>query len=1468
MAAQNQLPTFTLELKGDLKANWEYFEETFSSYVTLMGYRSGDKDPVRELAALKYSLPKEARLVLKNCITWADDDEKKKPETNLTKLRAYYAGTKNIIHERVEFNKLCRLETEPINHWETRCREQGTKCEYCTTCTPELIRDRFMVGINDDRLLHKLVNSAVKEPKVTLETIVLYARQYESTKDNVKTMTTQNIQEQVNFARTEMRKTTRSTNPLKTDVCPWCRGSVHLRGKSECPAQGKQCSDCGRMNHISIACLNPDKKWRQRRQRTQFVSGQAPAYSPHTKSTSKFKQQTHQLEIESDNDDTINYSNFCVDLQDPCATIHDIHTIIHVDKAKTRPNDLVQRIHKIRADWQESRRRGKLRSQGRKGKKYFTFLQLTSMAADSQFVQMRFQVDCGATCNTINMTQLRQIVDTDNPEYGIQPTEAILNMYNNCDVKPVGVIDLICMKNNKCLTLQFYVLEGVEFQNKPPLIHGTDSEILDIMRVNADEIHSTSLVETPPSCKPAVPLTEKAVKQGYSDVFKGLGSIGEPVHIQLNPEVTPVQAGIRRYPVSKTEKISQRIREMITDGYLTPVNEPTSWCSPMTAVEKTDNPSHPIRICMDPVKTLNMAIERPVYPMPTLEENLHHLVQAKCFTLADALVGFSQVLLDKESSFLTTMHTPIGRVRWLRLPFGISSAPEEFQRRQKEVLEGLDGIINIADDILIFGRGETYEEASRDHDENLLALLERAKERNLKLNPNKFRFKLKKVRFMGHMITEDGLVIDDSKVEAIGKMPVPENKKAVQRLLGMCNFLSKFLPKLSDTCAPLREVSSVNAEFSWSSPQQVAFQHIKDMITTTPVLGYFDSSAPVTLQVDASDYGLGAALVQSGKPVAYASSTMTKSEKDNYAQIEKECLAIVNAMYRWDQWLYGHPSILVETDHKPLESILKHPIAQAPKRLQKMMLKLQRYSFTVQYRKGSTMWLADTLSRAPLPRNLESSDKFEIFASEVAITETKPERITDPTFDLIKQATNEDPILCHLIPYIRHGWPEEKSMLPVELAPFWTYRSELTSTSSVIYKGTKILIPTVMRPRMLEKLHTSHQGVDNSIRNASDTLFWPSMRSDITATCERCQICAQYAVQHQKEPMMNHSIPDLPWQFVSQDILKHEGDHYLVTVDHYSDYFELNHLPDLLADTTVQVTKSIFARHGSPMKCLTDNGPQFISESYTKFAKLWNFEHLTSSPYFSQSNGRAEAAVKSAKNVLKKCVDPLLGLLHLRNTPTRGNTYSPVQRLMGRRTRTSIPILTSLLNPMAITPADVVSEKENQRKKSKYQYDKHAGPTLSELGIGEHVYLRPPPSQRSQPWKYGVIIEKPTPRSYKIRTPSGVARRNRRHLASTTEQPSDPISVDTDSEALDDFNYEPADFTINTSPTGNCTPSRVTHNESHPEVMASGTTPTSTHLQVVNDEATKHTGETNHAVHVQHCQTVHVQHCQTVQTLR
>jgi len=352
----------------------------------------------------------------------------------------------------------------------------------------------------------------------------------------------------------------------------------------------------------------------------------------------------------------------------------------------------------------------------------------------------------------------------------------------------------------------------------------------------------------------------------------------------------------------------------------------------MVTVVKPDK----LRICIDP-KDLNKAIKRPKYQMPILDEILPNLANAKIFSVLDAKDGFHQVKLDESSSYLTTFWTPFGRYRYLRMPFEISSAPEEYQRRMHDIVQGLPGVEVIADDILVYGCGNTKEEYIQDHDNNLTKLLERARAVNLKLNKKKLKLHLKEVRYMGHLLTSEGLQADPEKVKAITEMPKPQDKKAVERLLGTVQYLSCFLLKLSEVTKPLRQLTEKGVLFTWQQSQEEAFICIQKLVTSTLVLRFYDVKDEVTLQCDASEYGLGAALLQSGQPVVYTSRALSLTEQ-SYAQIEKECMTIAFACEKLDQYLNGRNKINVETDHKPLIPIFKKPLLSAPKRLQRMLL--------------------------------------------------------------------------------------------------------------------------------------------------------------------------------------------------------------------------------------------------------------------------------------------------------------------------------------------------------------------------------------------------------------------------------------------------------------------------------------------------------------------------------------------------
>ena len=327
----------------------------------------------------------------------------------------------------------------------------------------------------------------------------------------------------------------------------------------------------------------------------------------------------------------------------------------------------------------------------------------------------------------------------------------------------------------------------------------------------------------------------------------------------------------------------------------------------------------------------------------------------------DVRHGFWHVRLDERSSHLTTFHTPFGRYRYKRMPFGISLAPEVFQKRMHELIEGLQGIEVVADDFVVVGYGNTVDEANVDHDKRLNSFFQRCEERGVKLNVDKFKLRQEEVRFIGHIATSDGLGIDPTKVKAIIDMPEPTDVAGVQRLLGLAQYLAKFLPHLSDITKPLRDLMRSDTDWVWESSQQNAVDMLKKA-----VLRYYSLADEVTIQCDASQSGLDAALMQNGQPVAYASRALTSAET-RYAQIEKELLAIVFACDRFEAYIYGRDIVHIESDHKPLESIVVKPLSSAPKRLQRMLLRLQKYSLHVTYKKGEHMYLADTLSRAYPP---------------------------------------------------------------------------------------------------------------------------------------------------------------------------------------------------------------------------------------------------------------------------------------------------------------------------------------------------------------------------------------------------------------------------------------------------------------------------------------------------------------------
>ena len=381
-------------------------------------------------------------------------------------------------------------------------------------------------------------------------------------------------------------------------------------------------------------------------------------------------------------------------------------------------------------------------------------------------------------------------------------------------------------------------------------------------------------------------------------------------------------------------------------------------------------------VCLDP-RDLNKAIQREHYPMKTVEEVAAQLSDAKVFSVLDATSGFWHIKLDEASTQLLTFNTPFGRYQYLRMPFGINSAPEVFQKKMTQAFEDLSGVKIIADDILIWGKDED------EHNFRLEQVLKRSRKVGLKLNRSKMKIMTTEVPYIGHILTANGLKPDPSKVQAVEEMPSPADKPALLRFLGMVNYMSKFIPNLAELTQPLRELLYKDVAWHWSERREKAFRSIKGKLTSDAILQYYDVEKSTTVSVDASSYGLGACLLQEGRPVCYASRSLNSAER-NYAQIEKELLAIVYGRIKFHQYVYGK-KVRVQTDHKSLEALFRKPLFQAPQRLQRMMLRLQRYDLQVEYEPGKNLYIADTLSRAPEGQNetaANSKDEFEVLIIE------------------------------------------------------------------------------------------------------------------------------------------------------------------------------------------------------------------------------------------------------------------------------------------------------------------------------------------------------------------------------------------------------------------------------------------------------------------------------------------------------
>lgn len=449
----------------------------------------------------------------------------------------------------------------------------------------------------------------------------------------------------------------------------------------------------------------------------------------------------------------------------------------------------------------------------------------------------------------------------------------------------------------------------------------------------------------------------------YKDVFgTDLGTVrGTTAKIHVEENAQPKYYKARPVSFALRDKISKELERLETNGTIEKVQY-SEWAAPIVPRLKEDNT---VRICGDYKVTVNKVSKLDQYPIPKTEDIFAEIGSGSTFTKLDLSDAYTQIPLDSDSKKFTTINTHKGLYQYNRLCYGISSSPGIFQRTMDNILQGLKHVRARVDDIIVTGKSRV------EHISNLREVLERLHNAGMRLKQSKCTFMAPEVVYLGHLITEKGILPIHEKIQAIEKQPRPTNVKELQAYCGMINYYSKFLSNLSMILTPLYKLLKKDVKWNWSEAQEKAWKESKKLLLSSNVLVHFDPSKDLILACDASPYGLGAVLSHrmddgSERPIGYASRTLTPAET-NYSHIEKEGLAIIFGVKKFHQYLYGKKFELV-TDHKPLLGLFKEdkPIPNmAAARIQRWAVPLSAYEYMLIYKAGKLQANCDGLSRLP-----------------------------------------------------------------------------------------------------------------------------------------------------------------------------------------------------------------------------------------------------------------------------------------------------------------------------------------------------------------------------------------------------------------------------------------------------------------------------------------------------------------------
>ena len=884
-------------------------------------------------------------------------------------------------------------------------------------------------------------------------------------------------------------------------------------------------------------------------------------------------------------------------------------------------------------------------------------------------------------------------------------------------------------------------------------------------------------------CGSTVKRLEDILEEHKAVFEEGLGTYSGPhVSIRVKPDSVPKFCKVRPVPYAQREAVEEELARLERQGIIEPVQH-SEWASPVVTVLKADGS---IRLCGDYKRTLNPYCVVDQYPMPRIEDTFAQLAGCKKFTKIDLSQAYLQLTLNEESRKFTTVNTSRGLYQFRRMPFGVASASAIFQRTIESVVRGVPHMVVRADDILVSGLDD------EEHLFNVNEVLSRLERAGLRAKRQKCRFLQPEVIYMGYAVNEFGHYPDKTKVEALLNAPEPDNVSKLKSYLGMLNYYAQFIPQAATLLEPFHRLLRSGEKWSWGAEQKEVFQKTKKLLCSAPVLAHYNPSWPLRLACDASPFGVGAVLSQvdaGGKehPIGFASRALATAER-NYCQFEKEALAIVYGVKHFHNYLYGQRFTLI-TDHRPLLGVFGTGCRipdMASARMIRWCLMLQDYTYDLVHKAGERHQNADALSRLPCnppPRERDIPMPGEVIQLLKAV-ESMP-----ITAKEIANQTRRDSTMSKVQQYVLMGWP---TSIDEHFKAFHRVKGELSIVDNCILRGARMIIPPPLRKQVLEELHEGHPGMTRMKALARSYVWWPHLDEDIERHVGACMSCQDTRPSPPVAPLQVWDWPQNPWQRLHADYAGPvEGRYILVVIDAHSKWIEAVVTYSQTASATVNAMRRMFATHGIPQKCVTDNGPCFASKEFTTFLETNGVESVRSTPYHPATNGLAEKAVQTVKQGIAKqrgsrpLEEKLLAfLLTYRVTPHCTTGVTPSELLMGR-------ILATRLNRLFPDISERV-KREQQRQICGH----NAKAQERKFDRGDRVFVKNFSSTNPATWLSAVVTDIRGPVSYVCFTSQGERRYHvdqmRRRSSDTMAEPivAEPIVYSSESTKSLELDFE------------------------------------------------------------------------------